>query len=415
MNRAKNACIAGFLVASAPVWAQWESGSDGSDGAFSPAVSTEVDLGLAASLCDCDGGGQLNDPCRWDCPSPVPSRGVYDAEQFVIVYKYSTINVPAGVTVTFKNHPSNPPVVWLATGNVMISGTVNLNGRSGAVNAPIPTFTRPGPGGYEGGQGGHAGLSPIDSNRARGFGPGSSPFGSSAAHASGEGGGATYGNSNVQPLTGGSGAGSEPVAAYPGGNSGAGAILIASATSIVLPSGGTVSARPGSGGAPASAGSIRLRSDTITAQTGSRIWADVPEGSQYGHGRVRLEAFTLTNNSDIGNSSFSATNTPSVVFVASPPQLRITGICGEVAPPDPIAGIMSTEVEFTNGSPCSIDIEATGIPVGTTVGVRIIPARGPIITATSTGLIDAGGGLRTATATVTFPPGRSEVQLRANW
>jgi len=409
-------CAAVALTA-CPVWAQWESGSDGSDGAFAPGASVEVDLSLAASLCDCDADTQVDDPCRWDCPSPVSSRGVYDAEQFVIVYKYSTINVPAGVTVTFKNHPSNPPVVWLATGNVTLSGTVSVDGKE-IVGGPIPTFTQPGPGGYEGAQPGHAGLAAGDAGRARGFGPGSAPDLSSngyAAHASASpfvNGSVTYGNSNAQPLTGGSGGGSHIFAGYPAGGSGAGAILIASDSSIVLGSTGRIQAKSGSAvdGANGSGGDIRVRSETITTQSGSEINA---QGQGY-RGWVRIEAFTLTNNATI-SGSFSATSTPSVVFVTSPPQLRIVAMCGEFAPLEPIAGIMSTEVEFTNGSPCTIDIEAEGIPAGTTVGVRVIPARGPIVTATSTPLADVGGGLRTATATLTYPPGRSETQLRANW
>jgi hypothetical protein len=160
-----------------------------------------------------------------------------------------------------------------------------------------------------------------------------------------------------------------------------------------------------------------LRAETITLQNGAYVdGRGGNNGESYASaGYVRIEAFTLTNNTANISNPFSATNTPSVVFVTNPPQLRVVAMCGEFAPLEPIAGIMSTEVEFTSGSPCTIDIEAEGIPAGTTVGVRVIPARGPVVTATSTPLADVGGGLRTATATVTFPPGRSETQLRANW
>jgi len=89
--------------------------------------------------------------------------------------------------------------------------------------------------------------------------------------------------------------------------------------------------------------------------------------------------------------------------------------CGEAGSTDPGGGILTTDVDLSVTGACTIDIEATGIPVGTSVSVRVIPARGNVITATSTPLADAGGGLLTATASVTFPSGRSEVQLRANW
>lgn len=394
--------VAGCMMIT-PAWAQWESGSDGSDGAFAPGASVEVDLGLAASLCDCDGDTQVDDECRWDCPSPIAGQGVYDAEQFVIVYKYSTINVPAGVTVSFKNHPSNPPVVWLATGNVTISGTVSVDGKNGTANNPIPTFTLPGPGGFAGNQGHHAGL--VFGQNTVGFGPGGR-YNDSAIR--------NYGNSNAQPLTGGSGGGpgTDGSSNIFGGGGGAGAMLIASNTSIVLGSASQLRANGGTTNFAyhGSGGDIRLRAETLAAPSGSQISVF---GSA-GNGRVRIEAFTLTNNATI-QGPLSVTNTPSVVFVTDPPQLRIVAMCGEFAPFDPTAGIASTEVEFNSGSPCVIDIEAEGIPVGTTVGVRIVPARGPLVTATSTPLADAGGGLRTATATVTFPPGLSEVQLRANW
>ena len=72
-----------LLATTSPSLAQFVSGSDGSDGAFNPTAAVVVDLSLAASLCDCDGGGVLDDPCRWDCPSPVAGQGVYDAAQWV--------------------------------------------------------------------------------------------------------------------------------------------------------------------------------------------------------------------------------------------------------------------------------------------------------------------------------------------
>lgn len=419
----------------APVWAQWESGSDGSDGAFAPGASVEVDLGLAASLCDCDADTQVDDECRWDCPSPIAGRGVYDAEQWVIVYKYSTIDVPAGVTVTFKNHPSNPPVVWLATGNVTISGIVDLSGENGsAFNGVVPRFSKPGPGGFAGGQSGHPNS--ID-DLSPGFGPGggiSYNSGDSLAgpgvhlttppHQPGNGGctpigGALYGNSSLNPLIGGSGGAVAPFSNADSAGAGGGAILVASDTQINLGVAALINANGGGGGGwsgKGSGGSIRLRSDAITLPSGSQLLASSSAGGVCGatSGGVRLEAFSLTNNATT-SGVVSVTNTPFAIFNLVVPQLRIVAMCGEFAPLDPVAGIMSSEVEFDNGSPCTIDIEAEEVPAGTTVSVRVIPARGPVVTATSTPLTDIGGGLRTATATVTFPPGRSEVQLRANW
>jgi hypothetical protein len=84
-------------------------------------------------------------------------------------------------------------------------------------------------------------------------------------------------------------------------------------------------------------------------------------------------------------------------------------------PADPLAGIVTTDVDIDNDGMSTIQIEATNVPAGTTVQVRAVPARGPVITATSTPLMEAGNGTLTATAQITLPPGRTDIQLRANW
>jgi hypothetical protein len=109
------ACAALLVIGSAQ--AQWESGSNGSDGPFEPnSPNYTVDLGQAA-----DGS--------WDSNSPVMGKGIYDAAQWAVVFHYTTITIPEGVTVTFRNHRSGAPVVWLAQGDVNIAGVVNLDGQ----------------------------------------------------------------------------------------------------------------------------------------------------------------------------------------------------------------------------------------------------------------------------------------------
>jgi hypothetical protein len=113
--------------------------------------------------------------------------------------------------------------------------------------------------------------------------------------------------------------------------------------------------------------------------------------------------------------SISIVNAPSVVFPAAPPLLYVTAACAQSAPAEPAWGIMTTDIDLNSASPCTVNIEGSGMPVGSIVVVRMIPARGNIVSVNSTPMVDAGGGLRTATATVNFPAGRSELQLRANW
>ena len=96
----------------APAFA-FDSGSTGADGAFNPTADTEVQL---------------------------PSDGILN---------YTTVNIPSGVTVTFKKNAGNTPVYILATGDVTIAGTINVSGN----NANGVANGRGGPGGYDGGLG----------------------------------------------------------------------------------------------------------------------------------------------------------------------------------------------------------------------------------------------------------------------
>src|SRR5262249_48137457 len=87
--------------------------TDASDGALNLSARRVINLGNAASgdTCDCDGNLVLNEPCRWNCDAQnnpadltngVGGRGVYDAEKWAIVFKYSSVNVSAG-TLNFQN------------------------------------------------------------------------------------------------------------------------------------------------------------------------------------------------------------------------------------------------------------------------------------------------------------------------
>src|SRR5580765_6983576 len=80
--------------------AQFSSGSNGSDGAYSPTVSGDFDpvaLGL----------------------NPAGDN----------VFKFTTINIPAGVTIKLRASKLRyKAVTWLATGNVTIAGNLDLSG-----------------------------------------------------------------------------------------------------------------------------------------------------------------------------------------------------------------------------------------------------------------------------------------------
>jgi hypothetical protein len=94
---------------------------------------------------------------------------VYDSEKWAVVFKYSSVTIQGGATVTFRNHASRAPVVWLVNGDVTIDGTVSLDGQN---SLWAPWLAEPGPGGSRGGSGSYA----PGATEAAGFGPGGGPI-----------------------------------------------------------------------------------------------------------------------------------------------------------------------------------------------------------------------------------------------
>ena len=130
------AIFAMFLAAYVPSSiAQIGVPSDGSDGALNITTNTVLDLSQAVT-----GSWSANNSAH-------AGLGIYDPTVWAVVFKYSSVTIASNATVTFNNHPSTAPVVWLVTGNVTINGTVSLNGED---IAPIPLLAVPGPGGYRG-------------------------------------------------------------------------------------------------------------------------------------------------------------------------------------------------------------------------------------------------------------------------
>ncbi|MCW5560141.1 MAG: hypothetical protein KIT22_20170, partial [Verrucomicrobiae bacterium] len=176
-------------------------GANGSDGALNVTQHTVIDLSQAATG-------------DWDADNSAHAgKGIYDPAKWAVVFKYSGVNIASGAKVTFKNHPSRAPVVWLVSGDATIAGELNLDGQ---VGQEPPLLAEPGPGGFRGGAGEYLGV-----QRGSGFGPGggqagdggldaitaSGGYGSAGASLGGLPPGATYGNPSLIPLVGGSGGG----------------------------------------------------------------------------------------------------------------------------------------------------------------------------------------------------------------
>ena len=213
-------------------------GADGSDGAFNPTdPNTVIDLSLAPTG-------------TWNGTNQSPGHGVYDPDKWAVVFRYSSVNIPSNVTVTFVNHPSRAPVVWLVSGNVTIIGVISLNGQNGHPNGVGYYRSEPGPGGFRGGRGWIVGGG--DGASSAGFGPGGTSFfsfsgctlwpsGASYGTLGGQGNNGTpaplptYGLPWLLPLLGGSGGGGAGFFSCPqygsssGGGAGGGAMMVACA------------------------------------------------------------------------------------------------------------------------------------------------------------------------------------------
>src|SRR5258707_951725 len=165
------------------------------------------------------------------------------------IFNFTTINVPSGINVRLSGRILHGPVVWLATGDVKIDGSIDLSGESGngvTFNLASRQRAMPGPGGFSGGGGGKgdpAATAPQPVGQP-GDGPNGGKAGSCQAGVASIGGvGGFSSTPALIPLVGGSGGGGATLVGSPNqaldsfqygaeGGAGGGAILIASPTVI---------------------------------------------------------------------------------------------------------------------------------------------------------------------------------------
>lgn len=350
-------CLSLLIITKAQ--AAFVSGSTGADGAFSPTANISVQI---------------------------PESGILN---------YTTVNIPSGVTVTFRKNTANTPVYILATGDVTIAGTISVNGGS---TYNVTTPGNGGPGGFNGGYGGASSQA-----GGKGMGPGGGGGSSSSGCPAGGGGfgaaggtytgcgagGSTYGSARLIPLIGGSGGGgcggSTSSSTY-GGGGGGGAILIASSANInvtgsILANGGDGYSSAGGG----SGGAIRLIANTIIGSGSiSARGGDLGNSSVGGKGRIRLEAFT--NNFTPGTDPQYTYGQPSVVFPSNIPSLAITSIAGVTIPAASTASYSQPDVLLPNTTtnPVAVAVAASNIPIGTTVAITVTPQFGNSSSANAT-------------------------------
>lgn len=366
-------------------------GANGSDGALNVTVSTNIDLGLAVTG-------------PWDTNNTSNAgKGVYDPAKWAVVFKYTSVNIANGATVTFKNHASRAPVVWLVSGSVTNAGTVSLDGEfggQGTARAPAG-----GPGGFRGGATAYNGLNPSG-----GFGPGGT------LDADGEyglvGNPRSYGNPRIIPLIGGSG-GSGRNNSYNGGGGG-GAILIAASGTISLAPSSFINARGATtgNGYDGSGGAIRLIADQIVGD--GRIDANGP-GSSANVGRTRLEANTFSGGFAV--SPVTQVMSPAPVTLWPPADactVRVVSVFNQPLASDPKASLENAPADVTidSSNPVTILLETANFPTNGIVNVFIKPRNAAPATHQAS-LVGGTTNLATWQVQRSFLPGYATIQARA--
>lgn len=392
----KAAPFALLLVAASARAAITIPGADGSDGALNITKNTVIDLAQAV-------------PAAWNANnSSNAGKGVYDADKWAVVFKYTSVNVAAGTTVTFTNHPSGAPVVWLVSGNVMLGGSayVSLSGAGANTGNAADTPALPGPGGFRGGAAGSA-YTP----RGPGFGPG----GSNTYPSYGTGGGGTpgpeYGNPQILPLIGGSGGAG--VLQSQSGGAGGGAILIAASGTVDIKAWARVEAQGGVASLSGSGGAIRIIADTYLAATANSCYA--PGGSYAGDGRIRIEANTVTMPATTPAASVAPPAATPVIFPPNQPKLVVATIDGKPVSNDPQGAFVPTNptlVNIAKTTATRVTVNATNVPATWTVTVRSAPKNGDEVIATAT-KVSGNDASSVWQADIVLPLGYNALQVRA--
>ncbi len=224
-------------------------------------------------------------------------------------FNCTTIDVAPNVTLSFRRNALNTPVYLLATSNVIINGVIDVSGMSG----DLGFGGAGGPGGFDGGQPSNGpGTLPGD-GLGPGAGRGDNTYAGSGSYGSTRSitnslDGATYGNTLILPLIGGSGGGGGQAGlGYYGGGGGGGAILIASDTSVNIGAAGAIVARGGAAKQQGfgSGGAVRVVAPLMQAwgesawmprtdiHFSSVVWAPTQSGNTCTSFRRALRGWTL--------------------------------------------------------------------------------------------------------------------------
>ena len=353
-----------LLTLFAPRAQALDVGSDGLSGTFNPVSSVQIDLSLAIT---------------GDLSTPGNVNGVYDPVRWAVIFKYASVNIPAGVTVTFKNHPSGAPVVWLVQGNTTINGLVSLDG---SASNSLLQQSPGGPGGFAGGKGPYytvpagAGSGPGGGQLA---GTKSGSYGT-LANTSSSG---IYGSPEIFPLVGGSGGAGGNNSTW-SGTGGGGAILLACNGIISLGATSTTQIQANGTGSYCGAGSggaIRLLATSISGAGFLLAVGGPGNGSSGGLGRIRVEANSMTipaGSSPAYSVVSPLTGSEQIFPPISAPTIRVSAINGIPVSATPNGEqTIPTDINLTVQAPVQVDLISANVPSGSAVTLRVVPFEGP--------------------------------------
>lgn len=327
--------------------------SDGSDRVLYITTNTVIDLDLA-------GAGPWNGDNSGNA-----GNGIYDSSQWAVVFKYQSVTIASNATVTFRNHSSRAPVVWLVQSNVTIDGWINLNGQAGT-NSGNPLALVPVDGAPGGGRGGAQG--PDGDGAGLGWGGGHPPCYISC-----------YGNPEIIPLIGGSGS---SAVTYQGrgraGNGGGGAILIACAGAVSINGSITADGGPYLGSSfNGSGGAVKVIAAQVTGAGSISVLSDT-----YGlPGRIRIETPSLASSlRTFPETIMVPPSSPPIIWPPdNAPKVSIKSVAGTNAPPEPTAPLRtSADIPIQENGRVVILVETRNFPLEGIVQVRIAQKYGGI-------------------------------------
>jgi hypothetical protein len=454
-------CGAGLvvLVSSAPVGAQFSSGSTGANGAFPPLPAGfsltptgtrylvwNMSTGLVR-YCSVYDTTNVPETCTTELGtgqvSGIPQGGLATG-----VFNFTAVDVrpaasPGALDVYLVGNVNNSPLTILAdTIHVGTNVTLHAEGMPGAAAGsgliPNQSFAggRPGPGGFAGGSSGVTTIAAANGNP--GFGPAGGAGGIATANCP-AGGNATVPPNTAQslPFLGGSGGGGGASNIGcglghlngGGGGGGGGAVLMAATTQIQFDFNALIYLYGGAGassqcgcfeGAGGSGGNLRLVAPTLIANSGSAAYFTGGSSSRFGAapgGTISLEGDTHLFAMALSNQrSGNIVVTPGAVSPTTTPTLRITSIGGLTVPTAPTGNTATPDVSFPTPptGPVTVTFAAANIPVGTTAKVRVTPQVGSFTEVTSTALTGSSTS-STANASVTIPAGYGAITASATF